>query len=131
MKWYKMECEETPFDALLCEKHDKNSHKMRQITKIMAIFALRELHWEPSLIQGAQLRFSLSENLENSKVMGPRAEGCSPAVRMSMPRLAVGACSDICQRVWATIHSSLHRYSRTFRQRMSEGSHFVCLCETI
>lgn len=110
---------------------------MRQLSKTFANFADAGMGILPALPstfggrhRGRQTDFYPSENLENSLERGKRLKAVPPV-----------ECIDDCITIHAAhihpcrcelfFHSFFHRYSRTFRQGMSGGSHLVGVVLTI
>ena len=60
------------------QPNDKKQHRMWHSINKLVTFAANQLAIERMINKGAQLHYSLSENLENSFVMGDRFESCSP-----------------------------------------------------
>ena len=97
---------------------------MIQLSKKMLIFATSFVH-QGQLSEELQL-FDPSENLVNSSMRAIRLTAVPPVesllccIRMMTVQLCVYRCEPI-------FHSYAYRYTRTFRLRVSEGSHFLCM----
>ena len=90
---------------------------MELLSKIFITFV--PLFHEEQQHRGELFGFEPSENLENSMCTGKRSESCSPAVAYIQPSSFGEAAHIYTCRCEPFFHSDVHRYSRTFRQRMS------------
>ena len=77
--------------------------------------------------RGELLSFDPSENLQNSKYAGEKFESCSSCSSIYTACSVMESAHVYTCRCELFFHSYAYRYCRTFRLRMSEGSHSLCL----